>query len=287
MAKRSYDFAFSCGAVCAVTQALRAAGVQFASYPFDWTASPSVVRCAKTVAGDFAHWMDRGDLELFDIRRGGLNKRVYRNRRTGFGFVHDFTLFKTFDETYPGEAAKYARRIARLQKDLSAAKRVLAVAMEWPILPRLPDAALAEAKRIFESRYPNATFDILYFCCEEGRREPRVVNDANGVTVVAYDYRTFAGGELNHEFDNGGAIRWLREHVVVADPRTDEEKARYAGDWKKQDANRWKGRNWLETMVNRSAFRLYRRLEAFLARKGLVPQEHPFWLTPDGEEGRL
>ena len=287
MAKKTYDFAFSCGAVCAVTQALRAADAQFASLPFDWTASPSVVRCAKTVADDFAHWMDRDDLELVEIRRGGLNKRVYRNRQTGFGFVHDFTLFKPFDETYPVEAAKYARRIARFQKGLAAAKRVLVVAMEWAILPRLSDDALAEAKRIFETRYPNATFDILYFYCEDGHRDARVVSDANGVTVVACDYRTYVDGLLNHVVDNTALIRYLKENVSVADPRTDAEKAKYADDWKKQDADRWKGRSWLETMVNRSAFRLYRKLESFLARKGLVPKELPFWMNPKTEEERL
>jgi hypothetical protein len=286
--KKTYDIAFSCGSVCAVTQALRAANAQFASFPFDWTGTPSLVRCAKMVADDFAHWIDREDLEFFDIRRGGLNKRVYRNRRTGFAFVHDFTLFKPFDETYPAEAAKYARRIARFQKDLSAAKRVLVVAIEWPILPRLSDDALAEAKRLLEARYPNATFDILYFYCEDGHRDARVVSDADGVTVVACDYRTYIEGKLDHVVDNAELIRYLNENVSVADPRTDAEKARYADDWKRQDAKRWKGRNWLETMVNRSAFRLYRKLEWFLIHKGLVPMEQPmFGLAPATMEDRL
>ena len=36
-------------------------------------------------------------------------------------------------------------------------------------------------------------------------------------------------------------------------------------------------------MVNRSAFRLYRKLERFLARKGLVPQERPMWFETENE----
>lgn len=287
MDKRAYDFAFSCGSTCATSQALRAAGLQFASYPFDWLASPSVVRCAKTLAGGFARWMERGDLELVDVRRGGINKRIYRNRRTGFGFVHDFSLFKTFDESFPDESGKYARRIARLRKDLAAAQRVLAVAMEWPVLPRLSDAALAEAKRTFAAAFPNAAFDVLYFFCEPGCREPRVARDADGVTAVALDYRKFVDGELNHELEFTKVIDYLREHVSVADPRTEEEKAAYSAAWKRQDANRWKGRGGLETAVNRSAFRLYRRLEKFLVRKGLVPRERPLWLAPAREEDRL
>jgi hypothetical protein len=284
MEKKTYDFAFSCGATCAVTQALRAANVQFASFPFDWTASPSVVCCARMVADDFAHWMESEDLELVDIRRGGLNKVLYRNRRTGFSFVHDFSSFKTFDESYPVESAKYARRIERLQSYLGASKRVLAVCMEWPNRPPLPMEVLAEAKRIFEGRYPNATFDILYCCCEPGRREARVVQEQDGLTVIAADYRKFVDGELNHETDAGALTHYLAEHVSVPDVRTAEEKANYTNSWKTQDANRWKGRGWLETMVNRSAFRLYRRLEKFLMRKGLVPRERPLtWLAPSEE----
>ena len=66
---KEYDFAFSCGYSCAVTEALRAADLQFASFPFDWTASPGFRRCAKMIADDFKGWMEKDDLELVDIRR--------------------------------------------------------------------------------------------------------------------------------------------------------------------------------------------------------------------------
>ena len=50
---KEYDLAFSLGSSCGVSQALRAAGLQFASYPLDWLGSRDVRRVAKVVAGNF------------------------------------------------------------------------------------------------------------------------------------------------------------------------------------------------------------------------------------------
>ena len=275
---------FSCGFTCGITQALRAANLQFASFPFDWTATPSLPKAARMVATDFAHWMDRDDLELVDVRHGGINKRVYLNRRTGFAFVHDFSLFMEPDVAYAAESAKYARRIERLGKALSSARRVLAVNAEWPILGPLTQKTLEDTKRVLETRYPNAVFDILYFHAVDGAAEAKVESDGGGITVVGCEYRKYLpGGVLHHEIDNSQIAAFLKANCSAPDPRTPEEKAKYAADWKKQDAARWRGRNILETFVNRTAFRQYRKLEKFLAKKGLVPPERPYWFVPKDE----
>ena len=283
---KRYDLAFSCGFACGVTQALRAAELQFASFPFDWIMSQGFLACARVIATDFSHWMDRDDLELVDVRRGGINNHIYRNRRNGFGFVHDFSSFKTFDENFPEASAKYARRIERLTACLASAKTVLAVCAEWPILPRVSDAELAEVRRTLSERYPNAAFDLLYFYNEDDCRNPRVVSSADGVTVVANDYRTFSNGELNHEMNISGLVDYLRSSAMVDDPRTSEEKSRYAAELKRQDAARWHGKNWFESFLNRTKFRQYRRLEKFLMTKGLVPRDRPFWFLAPGHEAK-
>ena len=281
---KTYDLAFSCGFSCGITQALRDAGMQFTSLPFDWTATPSFPKAARMVASDFAHWMDREDLELVDVRHSGINKRIYLNRRTGFGFIHDFSLFMDPDESYAAESAKYARRIARLEKDLAASRRVLAVGVEWPILPPLTAATLAETKRTFESRYANAEFDLVYFHAVDGATEARVESDSDGVTVVGCEYRKYLpGGVLHHEIDNSQIAAYLRANFAVPDTRSAEAKAKYEAEWKRQDAARWHGRNAFETFVNRTAFRQYRKLEKFLVRKGLVPPEPQYWLVPRDE----
>jgi len=280
---KTYDFAFGCGFSCGVTQALRTANLQFASLPFDWTATPSVLKAAQMVASGFDKWLERGDLELVDVRHSGINKRIYFNRRTGFGFVHDFSLFMSEGEAFAFESDKYARRIARLDKSLRAAKKVLVVAAECPILPRMTDASLAEARCVFGEKYPATAFDILYFYPEDGRTAAHVVSENDGVTVVACEYRKWLDRELHHEIDNSQIVDFLKANVTAVDPRSEEEKAKYEADWKKQDAARWKGRNFIETFVNRTAFRRYRRLEKFLMKKGLVPPERPLWFVTKDE----
>ena len=281
---KTYDLAFGCGFSCGVTQALREAGMQFSSLPFDWTATPSFPKAARMVATDFAHWMDREDLVLIDVRHSGINKRVYANRRTGFGFVHDFSLFQEPDVSYEKENAKYARRIGRLQKELASARRVLAVCVEWPILEPLRAETLADTKRVFETRYRNVAFDLLYFHAVDGATEARVESEEGGVTVVGCEYRKYLpDGGLHHEIDNAQIAAYLKAHYAVPDPRSAEERAKYEAEWKRQDAARWRGRNVFETFVNRTAFRQYRKLERFLARKGLVPPERPYWFVPKDE----
>ncbi len=281
---REYDLAFGCGFTCGVTQALREANLQFSSLPFDWTATPSFPKAARMVATDFAHWMDREDLKLIDVRHSGINKRIYANRRTGFGFVHDFSLFQEPDVAYEKESAKYARRIDRLQKALASARRVLAVCVEWPILEPLRVETLAETKRIFETRYRNAAFDLVYFHAVDGATEARVEYDEGGIAVVGCEYRKhLPDGALHHEIDNSQIAAYLKANVSVPDPRSEAEKAKYAADWKRQDAARWHGRNAFETFVNRTAFRMYRKLEKFLTKKGLFPPERPLWFVAKDE----
>ena len=103
------------------------------------------------------------------------------------------------------------------------------------------------------------------------------------MTVVACEYRKWLNGEIHHEIDNSQIADFLKANATAADPRSEEEKAKYAADWKKQDAARWKGRNFFETFVNRTAFRRYRRLEKFLMKKGLVPPERPLWFVTKDE----
>ena len=110
-----YDLAFSMGFGCGCSRALRAAGLQRASFPMDWVGSPGIVASAEMVASGFAGWLDRESLELVDVRRGnGTINRAYVNRRTGFIFGHDFHHDADVDVAFDEVAEKYARRIERL-----------------------------------------------------------------------------------------------------------------------------------------------------------------------------
>ena len=138
--KKKYDLALAMGYACSCAQALRAAGLEFASFPFDW-AGPvgpkSLPGFVETICNDFENWFEKEDLMLTqqdDLKNWETSEvDVYLNRRTGYIFLHDFAKGSDFDKVYDEVAEKYRRRIARLYELLRSAKRVLLVRIDSPI----------------------------------------------------------------------------------------------------------------------------------------------------------
>lgn len=281
---KKYDFAFSLGFACGTTQALRAAGLQFASYPLDWTMSPSVKASAEMVAADFANWLEAEDLKLVDVRHGpGFFTRIYRNERTGFGFSHEFSDFERFAVTYPKVKAMYARRIERFLERAGESKKILAVYMELPFRERIGDEAICEARQILAGRFPQAEIDLVYVYEEPGCGVPCVKSEGEGVTVVAADYRKFDGKEITHFVETGAIAKFLREAYRVEDTRKDEDKEKFVAAMKVNHANRW-GKGRMRRRINKMAYKLYRWLEGVLEKKGLVEHEGPLWFVDRAAE---
>lgn len=282
---RNYDFAFSLGFSCGTSQALRAAGMQFASFPLDWVGSPSVVASARMIADDFRNWLEPEDLKLWDVRHGtGFCTRIYKNMRTGFGFSHEFSDFVRFEASYPSVKAMYERRIDRFLTQLKASRRILAVYTEMPILPRPKDEDLLEARSILQAKAPQAEIDLVCFFVEPGCRKPVAKTVADGVTAVGVDYRKFDCGEVSHFLEVGLLTRFLKENYTVDDPRDDEGRRRFAAEAKQSDAWRWgKGKSWLRRWINKRAYKLYRQLERILLKRGMVHREGPLWFIDVNE----
>lgn len=284
--KKVYDLAFSLGFSCGASQALRDAGLQFASFPMDWVGSPGLLRSAEVVVSDFAHWVDRDALELVDVRRGsGFGTRIYRNRVTGFGFSHEFGDFQPFDESYPKVVKMYERRISRLRELLSRSARVLLVYLELPLRGCAKREEILEARRRLAEKYPNAAFDLLYVYEDPACSAPRVVSDEDGVTVLALDYRMFDRGEVTHFVRSDALAGYLRRTVSVRDYRSAtgaEKRPSGAPD----DLCRWGRKGTFRCLVNRWAFRVFRHLEKYLMARGLVQREGPLWFVDEKEVGR-
>ena len=276
---KSYDLAFSLGFSCGASTALRVAGLQQASYPLDWIGSPGIVASARMIAANFSGWLEKEDLRLYDIRRGALNKHVYLNVRTGFGFPHDFSSFVGFDEAYPEVRAKYDRRIARFYETAGKAERLLAVYVEFPVKGRAPNAELEEARKTIAARFPGAKVDLLYFHEGIGVERPVVEEIAPGLTAVQVEYRELERGQVMHTVDHSRIARYLRENVSVADVRSAEEKSGYAAQRKARRTEKWGSGGALRRLVNRVSYRLYRKLEKRLVAEGLVPWEGPLWFV--------
>lgn len=268
---QKFDMAFSMGFSCGGTMALRKAKLQFASYPLDWIGAPGIVQSARMIEGGFAGWFEKEDLQLVAVRGGSFQNNVYQNRKTRFGFPHDFPRFFRFEEKYLETAAKYARRVERFMKELGAAKTALAVYIERPINPRATDADLVEAKRILEAKFPAVKFELVYFFVDRGRKDFGETAVADGITAVACDYVQLDHGEISHAIDWDVQFRYFRDRFAVEDRRSDEEKAGYAEGKKADRRKKFGGK------LNEIKYRIYRKLEKELQEKGLVPRDFPLW----------
>ena len=271
MTTKTYDLAFSMGFSCGGTMALRKARLQFASYPLDWIGAPGVVKSAKMVASGFAGWFERGDLQLVDVRGGSFQNNVYLNRRTGFGFPHDFSRFQTFEEAYPPTAEKYARRVSRFLSALEGTKTALVIYIERPIDRRAPDSDLVEARRILSERYPAVDFDLVYFHRREGAKGFAEEPVADGIVAVECEYAQIDHGEISHAIEWDVHARYLGERFRLAQMPDAAAEAAYAESRRKARRRRFGGR------LDELKYRLYRKLERELQEKGLVPRERPLW----------
>lgn len=274
---QSYDLCFSLGIFCATSQALRKAGLQFCSCPLDWVSSPGIVASAEMVASGFAHWLDKEDLRLMEVRHGpGFFTRIFLNRRTGFGFGHEFSDFERFEPSYAKVKAMYDRRIVRMLERLEASSRMLGVFTELPVRPCASEDELRRAQRILKERYPGSSVDILYFYEDPACVEPRVVSSADGITVVAADYREFDHGVVTHFVRFDVLAGFLRGFASSRDYRSEEERRRFADEMRRMSESRW-GVGRVRRRINRQAYRLYRYLERVLVNRGVFYREGPMW----------
>ena len=274
---KTYDFIFSLGASCAVSQSLRDAGLQFASFPFDWIASPGLMAEVEMVESGFANWFEREDLKLWDVRHEeGAVQRVYKNMRTGFGFPHEFTNAFGLDDGYEKTREKYDRRIGRLFKTLRASKNALGIYLEVATRRRLPDDSLAEARRRLAAQFPGLQLDLVYFYEDPAHRMPEVVSEMDGVTVVRAHYGKFLGGKPMHTVDRTEIVRFIHENFTVAGHDVAAEKARHEAEEKRKRKGHW-GKGAMERWVNRKLFKTYRRLQDYLIEQKILPGDRPCW----------
>ena len=274
---RTYDFIFSLGANCAVSQALRDAGLQFASFPFDWIGSPGLMSEVEMVESGFANWFERGDLKLWDVRHEeGAVQRVYKNMRTNFGFPHEFTNAFTFEAGYEKTREKYDRRISRFLKTLGSVKSALGIYLEVATRRRLPDETLSEARRRLAAQFPGLELDLVYFYEDPAFRKAEVVSERDGVTVVRAHYGKFLGGKPMHTVDRSDIVRFIHENFTVAGHDIVGEKARREAEEKRKRKGHW-GKGRIERWVNRKLFKTYRRLQDYLIGQRLIPGDRPCW----------
>lgn len=273
-----YDLAFSMGFGCGCSRSLRMAGLQRASFPFDWVGSPGVAASATALASGFKGWFDdREALSLIDVRRGfGVINRAYVDKRTGFIFAHDFHHDYDVGEAFDAVAEKYARRILRLKESIRSSRRVLAVYVEHPIRSRVADETIVHARQMMADAFPGVDFTLLYvYDCDSTDSVEKSVGE--GVVTLGMRIRRIEFGLVSHTFYHDPLVRYLAAHARVPDRRTDEEKRRFRESVEAKRAEMDGGGGLVAKWWTRVQRRLHSRLEKRLREKGLLPIDRPFW----------
>lgn len=251
--KKTYDLVLPLGEACSCTETLREAGLQHLSFPFDWIsyANPDGERAkhdvlfrAKDIAGRFHGWFSPEDFTLVSTTQGN-GKDVYINRALDLIFNHDFPSGMEFSRAFELVNARYRKRGARLLQLLDAARRVLIVRMERPcdkllkFIPTLPDDC-RELRRVLQSAFPNATFDVFVFRFERGRDEKNLVEEEiePGLTQVTFDYHDYKPGLMEYAVCLKRTAAILSSRFAVVDYRTPEEIRAYSQLLRRKALNR-------------------------------------------------
>lgn len=270
---RQYDIAVGLGVGCGVSISMRDAGVQYLSLPFDWIGCNDPTRLATIAADRFRDWMRLEDLEIQGVRLASQSAHfVVLNRRTGLFSPHDFSAYSSLASQYPAFAEKMSRRIARLESALSSAQTVLLVNVENPQKPGcLTDADLERARGILAAAYPNAVFDLVCFQHEDGVRGVREHRVSDRIVRVGCALQQVSQGVVSHTYEHEPIIFWLRKNVRVADSRTEDEIRAFAELKRRQHENRFGSGGPVASLIARWQFRVYKKLQAALRRKGVIP----------------
>lgn len=237
--KKHYDLIFGIGPACSCSQALRRAGLQHLSFPFDWIGplpdrpgwDGDLPRRAELLASAFDRWLDPADFVHEGLHANG--KERYYNRRLNLMFLHDFPKGVPLDESYPLIAEKYRKRCHRLLTLLRKSKRALIVRLDRPDLAyRTPIEDCRRAREILGRAFAPTAFDVLLLQhdaaippgdCREEAVEP-------GILRLSLDYLDRTPGADIAQPDHRRTAAALMSRFAVRDYRTPAEIA----DWKRR-----------------------------------------------------
>ena len=226
---KTYDLVVPLGFACSCSQALRRAGLQFASFPWDWVGTPPASERCEFICNGFKDWMNLEDLKWAG-KNDTFGHEEVRNIRTSHFFMHDFVHGVPLEEQYPAIMAKYARRISRLDRLLKESEKVLLVHIDTPVSPRpLPPEDCLKAMEIMSAKYPNAEFNFLLVNLEPGRPIENRIDETPtpGLRRIAFDFKSREPDAPVFGVDIDTLANLLKAECSVRDYRSKEEIAAY------------------------------------------------------------
>ena len=265
--KQKYDLIFSFGLTCACSQTLRAAGLQYTSFPYDWIGCEDIRAKVDFLCDGFPNMLDA---ETFHVSDANALKRPCWTGPHGLLFPHDLRVGVPLEEQFPDFRAKYARRFERLSRLLGSARRTLAVCIDNKLFPSPTEEDIRWIQKRLAGRWPNAGFEVLFVRHASGvEPDAARITDRPGYRIIDLDCCTL-DGQSSTDRKVMAIGRYLAGLLEVVDYRTAEEKRegprkRRLAKYGKFAAKTFWGYHW-----NRIQHRLYRHLYNRLHRKGLA-----------------
>ncbi len=160
--KIRYDFVFSMGDACFVTDILKLLRLRKFSGPFDWMYSSCFETRMQFFIDEFDNYFNKEDLCY--VSDTDYGKSVYKNTRTGLIYNHDFLMGKTFEEQYIEIYTKYQRRIKRIIDVLNTPKTRVLICYcerrntEKPVPTETLIYLTNQANKVYDNKV-----DLIYF----------------------------------------------------------------------------------------------------------------------------
>ena len=239
--RKHYDLVFGIGVACSCAQALREAGLQLLSFPFDWVGpnarcreyDEDVLRRTDHICNNFDGWIEPGDFQSRGPNEGDhlTNGMLdYFNTRFELQFIHDFPRTVPFEQSFPAVLEKYRRRIARFTGLLKQSRKILVVHLERPDMPFVtPLADFRTARERIRATYPDAQFDFVLLYRTPGIpfAQRKVERPETWMTTISFDYKSPDPDAEGHQPDIKALARSLSSIATVRDYRTREEIRRH------------------------------------------------------------
>lgn len=253
--KKKYDLIFGLGPACSCSQAIRRAGLQLLSFPFDWIGptygqpgwDDDLRRRTDLLCSEFKDWLRPEDFSFHGPHTNGKDK--YFNNRLGLIFLHDVPAGAPFRDYFPTLVEKYRRRCARLLELIRRSKRILIVRVERPDLSyRTSIDDCRYARKRLEEHFAPARFDVvlLQSVASLRRGESREEPIEDGILRISLDYRNLAPGadamQPDHDLTSGA----LRERFEVREYRTGKEIAAWKAKRRAKRYARYGATNFLQ-----------------------------------------
>lgn len=237
--KSEYDLIFGLGPACSCSQAIRRAGLQLLSFPFDWIGptyghpdwDSDVRRRADLICSEFKDWLRPEDFSFHGQHTNGKDK--YFNNRHGLIFLHDFPAGIPLNESFPEIAGKYERRCTRLLELIRQSHNVLLVRLDRPDLEyRTPVEDCRYAQKALTEHFAPTRFDFALLqedpSCERGACREEKIDD--GLLRLSFDYLDHRPDADRGQPDKAITAEVLRQRFTVRDYRTGAE----LSEWKRK-----------------------------------------------------